>query len=199
MAIMTEKYPQTEDLDGDGVFDTTSDPGTTEDLDGDGSFDNVHEDVNNNKTWENTGDKGLPSISIKTNRNQGLATTPHFSRLWGDVPPKAVDLEQVQFLWSAIDWLSDYPVDKRRHFVTESNRSAHISTERKRYIFTWNDLDNDGTVDYSGNEVKELVESSTDWNSLAKDFDAADGYRGEKNHQLASRQGLAHLMRTLRR
>lgn len=62
----------------------------------------------------------------------------------------------VKYLWSATEWLAGI-----NDADILSNRTDFISgTENKRYIFTWNDLDNDGIVD-SG-EVLDF-DSSTDW------------------------------------
>jgi type IV pilus assembly protein PilY1 len=70
-------------------------------------------------------------------------------------------LHDVNYLWSAAEWLagiSDADID--------SNRSAYISNEKKRYIFTWNDLNNDGKV--SSNEILPFS-SATDWANLTVD------------------------------
>jgi len=63
--------------------------------------------------------------------------------------------EQVHFLWSAVEWLAN--ISDANILV---NRSTFISNEPKRYIFTWNDLDNDGVVDSS--EVLDF-EAKGDW------------------------------------
>ena len=162
----------------------------SKDLDNDGHFDNVYEDVNDNGTWEhdNTRDKRIIIYFDKnTQKSRACYDTSILQSLGGNCTnSRAFDLEQVKFLWSANDWLSDYPVDSTgahspNTLVTESNRTYHISNERKRYIFTWNDLNNDGIVDYTANpttnEVIDLVAPvrSTAWNGLAKDFNAANG------------------------
>jgi len=69
------------------------------------------------------------------------------------------ELEEVNYLWSANEWLSD---------ITDvnilGNRSTFISPSMERYVFTWIDLDNDGIVDQT-DEVLPFV-SSTDWGLL---------------------------------
>ncbi len=63
-----------------------------------------------------------------------------------------VTLDEVHYLWSANDWLAKI---SNSAFTTPAydaddqylNRSTYISNERRRYIFTWNDLDNDAIVD----------------------------------------------------
>jgi len=109
----------------------------------------------------------------------------------------AKELEEINFLWSASDWLSDFPFDNtgtRTYdpLFTETNRTVYISSERKRYIFTWNDKLRDGNprngiVNYdSPSEVVALEEkvppvdlTSPDWiawTTLATDYNATSGY-----------------------
>jgi type IV pilus assembly protein PilY1 len=64
---------------------------------------------------------------------------------------------QVRYLWAASEWLHGADV--------LSNRLPYLSPDRERYIFTWDDLDNDGIVDSS--EV--LPFEPRDWGSLAVD------------------------------
>jgi len=66
--------------------------------------------------------------------------------------------DEIKYLWSANKWLSDNTLN------TAENRSPYISSEKKRYIFTWNDLNNDGIVDED--EVLPL-ETSVDWDTLS--------------------------------
>ncbi|MEA3359637.1 MAG: PilC/PilY family type IV pilus protein [Thermodesulfobacteriota bacterium] len=51
-------------------------------------------------------------------------------------------LGEVHFLWSASEWLASI---SDGDILT--NRANFISNELRRYIFTWNDLDNDGVTD----------------------------------------------------
>ena len=51
-------------------------------------------------------------------------------------------LHEVRYLWSAAEWLADITDTEIVH-----NRTTYISDQRRRYIFTWNDLNNDGVVD----------------------------------------------------
>lgn len=73
-------------------------------------------------------------------------------------------IQDVQYLWSASKWLntiSDSDI--------LSNRSTYISSSNRRYIFTWNDLNNDGVVD-QGSEILPFVDpgsgTTVDWASL---------------------------------
>lgn len=59
-------------------------------------------------------------------------------------------LGEVKYLWSAAEWLAEIsPADiiLNRTSVSSPVQTEYISTTKKRYIFTWNDLDNDGIVD----------------------------------------------------
>jgi type IV pilus assembly protein PilY1 len=51
-------------------------------------------------------------------------------------------LHDVRYLWSAAEWLADISDTEIVH-----NRTPYISDQKRRHIFTWNDLDNDGVVD----------------------------------------------------
>jgi type IV pilus assembly protein PilY1 len=66
------------------------------------------------------------------------------------------NLDQVNYLWSAADWLAGIS-----ELDIGSNRSPYISENKQRYIYTWNDLNNDGVVD----DLEYLpFEPGTDWN-----------------------------------
>lgn len=88
-------------------------------------------------------------------------------------PSAREDIREYQYyLWSVEEQLEE---------ITSSNISVNRSvtmplsatydyegtwdfTDKKRYIFTWNDLDNDGVVDYSNDEVLEFTENAAvDW------------------------------------
>jgi type IV pilus assembly protein PilY1 len=66
------------------------------------------------------------------------------------------DINEVQYLWSAAEWLSG---------VSDAdigdNRSPYISSDQQRYIFTWNDLDSDGAVDDA--EVFDFESPFSNW------------------------------------
>ncbi len=69
------------------------------------------------------------------------------------------DLDQVRYMWSAAQWLAEITNDD-----IYDNRTSYISADAQRYIFTWNDLDNDGAVD-DGTEILKF-EDTIDWASL---------------------------------
>jgi type IV pilus assembly protein PilY1 len=75
-------------------------------------------------------------------------------------------LHDVKYLWSAAEWLADISdVD------ILINRTGHISNEKRRYIFTWNDLNNNGIVDPG--EILDF-DTSTDWGELKVSSDRRD-------------------------
>ncbi|MHB1349582.1 MAG: PilC/PilY family type IV pilus protein [Desulfobulbaceae bacterium] len=171
--------PATEDIDGDGHFDAVN-----EDLDGDGNFDYIFEDVNQNGTVTAASDGADRRIIIyydtAAERSRACLNTSYYDTL-GQECTDAIELDQVRFLWSASEWLSDYPVrnpslaaaDQLNPLTTVSNRTVdnYISNQRQRYIFTWNDRNRDGIADSS--EVVNF-ESATDWTAMAGDFDLPD-------------------------
>ncbi|MBW2677267.1 MAG: hypothetical protein JRD49_06820 [Deltaproteobacteria bacterium] len=68
-------------------------------------------------------------------------------------------LHEVKYLWSTAEWLAgitDANID--------TNRAVYDSATQQRYVFTWNDLDNDGAV--ASGEVLPFV-PLTDWSSAA--------------------------------
>ena len=83
--------------------------------------------------------------------DQVARATENATRLRTQVVVK--DLDEVDYLWSAAEWLSDIAPNVsstdqnillQRTLVGSS--SGYISATQKRYIFTWNDLDADGVV-----------------------------------------------------
>jgi len=63
-----------------------------------------------------------------------------------------VDLAAVKFIWSAADWLGKVARRTGRcpnindPNLLENRTTYTTTTSRRRYIFTWNDLNNDGKV-----------------------------------------------------
>jgi type IV pilus assembly protein PilY1 len=81
----------------------------------------------------------------------------------GTCPDTPVDLHHVRFIWSAGEWLSQLSdVD------VSVNRSPYLSDANRRYIYTWNDLNNDGIVDRSAGADNEWLPfvAGTNWRSL---------------------------------
>lgn len=72
----------------------------------------------------------------------------------------AKDMEAVHYLWSGSQWLSD--INDSDIVLNRDVTTNYISNDKKRYIFTWNDLDNDGSVAES--EMLDFV--ARDWAGL---------------------------------
>lgn len=76
----------------------------------------------------------------------------------GSCPGISKGMGQVRYLWSASRWLNSISGSD-----ISSSRTHYISAEKKRYVFTWTDLNNDGIV--NGAEVLPFTER--DWGALA--------------------------------
>jgi len=182
------------DTDGDGIYDTGLDtngdgiPDTSEDIDGDGHFDRTFEDVNRNGTLD---DGDLRVIiyydkDIDQQKSRGCYNTSIIDT-YGKVCTNAKDLEEIHFLWSANQWLSEYPdivTGSFNDLEIRTNRSTDTDSfnadSRQRYIFTWND-DGNGIVD--DGEVVDFVagaDGGPSWNAMASDFDVVDGIEVDK-------------------
>jgi len=81
------------------------------------------------------------------------------------------DLNEVNYLWSTAEWLAD---------ITDTdilvNRVAYMSNEKRRFIFTWNDLNNNGKVGTPGSPSTQYgfeFENGTNWNALSNIATAA--------------------------
>jgi len=61
---------------------------------------------------------------------------------------KPVDMDDVRYLWSATNWLAKISAfgDSTDNQYLNRSGTDYISNKRRRYIFTWNDLNNDGIV-----------------------------------------------------
>jgi len=80
-----------------------------------------------------------------------------------------------QYLWSvntSLRELDDVNILVNRSLKSDGSGRWDWSGSRKRYIFTWNDLDNDGIVDYSSPNEIIAVDDSTSW----VDLDTTHGY-----------------------
>ena len=75
------------------------------------------------------------------------------------------NIRDIKYLWSASGWLNSI-VDAD----ILSNRSPYLSNAKKRYIFTWNDLNNDGIVD-TATEMLPFVDANgataVNWSTMS--------------------------------
>ncbi len=83
-------------------------------------------------------------------------------------------LHEVAYLWSASEWLSGIDAGGLAPDI-DSNRNNYISSERKRYIFTWNDINNDGVVDTGAPNEVIAFEPAIDWSSYSGLVDVSRG------------------------
>jgi type IV pilus assembly protein PilY1 len=75
------------------------------------------------------------------------------------------NIRDVKYLWSASGWLNSIA---DADILT--NRSPYLSSDRKRYIFTWEDLNNDGIVD-AATEILPFVDTvgatAVNWSGMS--------------------------------
>ena len=70
------------------------------------------------------------------------------------------DMDEVRYLWSGTKWLAE--ISNGDIVLNRDPATNYISNTKKRYIFTWNDLNNDGSV--ADSEILDFV--SRDWAAL---------------------------------
>ncbi|MBB5346756.1 hypothetical protein JWG42_15425 [Desulfoprunum benzoelyticum] len=98
----------------------------------------------------------------------------------------SVELEVVKYLWSANDRLYDLSDVQKNREVSASTGEFDFGKYKgkKRYIFTWNDLNHNGYVDSS--EVigleKSPIPETPEWITFAKEFFPDDSYTDEKQY-----------------
>ncbi|RJX28450.1 MAG: hypothetical protein C4531_11670 [Desulfurivibrio sp.] len=185
-----------EDVDGDGKLDNDEDVNANgimdagEDTDSDGHLD-VYEDKDSDGVIDGDDKRVIIYFDTSANRSKGCYNTSIF---YTGACTNSKELSAIKYLWSANDWLSrisnvvlsaDASVPYGANDVFY-NRNTYLSSEQRRYIFTWVDLNNDGDVDYA-TEVLPFVDrdgsgNAINWAGLgvsnrglvAKDFSAAD-------------------------
>lgn len=128
-------------------------------------FGQLHSDDNGDKAYTLAEDKRV--VFFFDDKNEPNETKACYD---GDIDAAGVcsgtvkSINDVKYLWSASEWLAGIGNDD-----ILSNRATYISNEKKRYVFTWNDLNNDGAVDagagLDGNEVLSFV-PARDWGAL---------------------------------
>jgi len=72
------------------------------------------------------------------------------------------EMENIKYLWSTSDWLNSADVGDNATIVTNRKITGEkfdfdfsVNEKKRRYIFTWNDLDNNGAV--GGNEIMDFT------------------------------------------
>ena len=136
-------------IDSNGyLFDDSAPPFNqlyTEDTNGDGTLVDS-EDVNHNGVLD--GDRRvIVYYDADAGRSKACYNTSIYS---SGVCDNGDDLDDVAFLWRASDWLnslSESDLANNRHPVTIMRADDITSGENKRQIYTWDDLNNNGSVD----------------------------------------------------
>lgn len=187
--------PPEEDLNGNGFLDPSEDVNgngvldVSEDADGDGIFE-CGEDLNCNGIQDSTEDKdgsGLIGdkrviIYFDSALNESRGCYQGFIPATDDNPafcPEeySVKISNIKYIWSANNWLqslSDTDTSENRGTTTVTIDGTDykewvFTADKRRYIFTWNDLDNDGIVDKTALPFSDSLDevlpftTTTDW------------------------------------
>ncbi|MBW1609480.1 MAG: hypothetical protein JRJ74_15470, partial [Deltaproteobacteria bacterium] len=133
-------------------------------------YGNLYEDTNGDRTMD-AGDAQVviyydESVSMTKACNGELNTD-------GTCNGTSKGLEDIHYMWSGSEWLaeisptaSDASTNILVNRIPVGTTTGYISNVKKRYIFTWNDLDNDGIVDSS--EILDF-DTTNDWAALTVD------------------------------
>ena len=123
------------------------------------AYGEMYEDTNRDRTRDG-GDQRVTFFFDEPNRTTRVCVGGELLSD-GSCTGQVKNIHEISYLWSAGEWLAKYWTG-----YDESNRSLadYISANRERYIFTWNDLDNDGIVD-SGEVGPFTVRN--DWESVS--------------------------------
>jgi type IV pilus assembly protein PilY1 len=122
------------------------------------AYGHMYEDTNSNRTLDSGDSQVIFYYDGTANRTKACVNPSDPNVICSGI---SKNLDEVHYLWSAARWLSeitDSNIDENR---TSAN---YISANANRYIFTWNDLDNDGVVD-DATEILEFKDT-TDWENL---------------------------------
>ena len=139
------------------------------------AYGRLYEDTNENNTLDLSSDERVV-FYFDVNEEKTKAC-------YGEMNPDGTcngttkGLKQVRYLWSAAEWLMGItPTESVAGIDILLNRNQYISTEKKRRIFTWNDLNNDGIV--ANGEMLDFV--PRDWgDALLSPADALAASRGQ--------------------
>ncbi len=105
------------------------------------TYGQVYEDTNQNKTLDVNDEMVVVYFDESVGQTKACygaletdGTCSHTSK----------DIREVKYLWSAMDWLAGI---SNTDVLTNRASADYISNVEKRYIFTWEDLNNNGVVD----------------------------------------------------
>jgi len=134
------------------------------------AFGQLYEDSNGNHALD--ADDQRIVFFFDTSINQTKACLGELSAA-GVCSGTVKNLEDVKYHWSAAQWLAEIEPtaasaaasgDILQNRTVVGTDTGYISNVKKRYIFTWNDLNNDGIV--TGNELLDFAPGAT-WSGLA--------------------------------
>ena len=121
------------------------------------AYGQMYEDTNGNRTLDSADQQVIFYYDDATDRTKACVNP---SDPFVICSGTSKDLDEVHYLWSAARWLAEV-----EDADISDNRAAlnYISADKQRYIFTWNDINNDGSV--SDDEVLDFAEMN-DWSPL---------------------------------
>jgi len=137
----------------------------------------VYEDSNHNRSLDLDSENGTIDkrviVYFDQSENKSKGCYGQTTVVDGGVTcTDSVNLEDVNFLWSAHKSLADLTDVQSNRSLTGANFNFAGAEGRKRYIFTWNDADHDGAV--GTGEVVGLTKAANPtaatWTTLAKNF-----------------------------
>lgn len=137
----------------------------------------VYEDSNHNRSLDLDPDSGTVDkrviVYFDQSENKSKGCYGQTTVVDGGVTcTDSVNLEDVNFLWSAHKSLADLTDVQSNRSLTGANFNFTGGEGRKRYIFTWNDADHDGAVE-PGEVIgleKAADPTAAAWTTLAKNF-----------------------------
>lgn len=106
---------------------------------------NLYEDTNQNGTLDAEDQRAIIYFDESEERSVACIGGKVVN---GTCNSTVTELEDVNYLWSAADWLRQPSLDT----AILQNRLNFISGQDRRLLFTWYDTDQDGIVDYDGTE-----------------------------------------------
>jgi len=121
-------------------------------------YGNMYEDTNGDRTLD-PADKRVIFYYDEQARQNKACVDPSDPTVICSGTSKHVN--EIHYLWSGNRWLAEIPDSEV--VLNRDAASDYISNDKKRYIFTWNDLNNDGSV--ADSEMLEFV--SQDWAALS--------------------------------
>jgi type IV pilus assembly protein PilY1 len=121
------------------------------------AYGNMFEDTNGNRTFDDADQQVIFYYDDQAQKTKVCV---------GPVDPATIcsgtskNMDEIKYLWSSTKWLAE--IADGDIVLNRDAATNYIGNENKRYIFTWNDLDNDGSV--ADSEILEFT--SRNWAGL---------------------------------